>query len=101
MSKYKKHDNMAIQEINEGNSIHGVAKKFGIAKTKLYRRWSQKIPVNTYSGASTVLSIEQENHLCTWIKTSSKKGFSITKDKLLDSVQLLLVELELEMARKR
>lgn len=44
-------------------------------------------------GPPTYLSADEENCLVQWILASSNRGFSITKDRLLDSVQILIKKL--------
>lgn len=50
--------------------------------------------VNKKPGQATVLSIEEEKELVQWIVTSCKRGFSITKVQLLESVKVICLKLE-------
>ena len=74
----------------KGNEIsqRGAAKAFGIPKTTLLdkligRRSLKYVP-------QTILSIEEEKKLATWLQELCKRGFGYTRKDLQDLVKIIL-----------
>lgn len=89
--KYSDTDvHQALEEIQNGASISESARKFGIPRSTLSEKHSGKLPTEYRMGPDTVLSREEENLLQEWILHLADAGFPISKDQLLDSVQMLL-----------
>lgn len=80
----------ALEEIEKGASISESARKFGIPRSTLSEKRSGRHPIEHRMGPDTVLSQEEESCLQKWIFHIADSGFPITKDQLLDSVQMIL-----------
>lgn len=80
----------ALEEIRNGASISESARKYGIPRSTLSEKHSGRLPPEHRMGPPTVLSAEEESCLEKWIFYSADAGFPISKDQLLDSVQVLL-----------
>lgn len=80
----------ALEEIQNGASISESARKFGIPRSTLSEKHSGRLPTEYKMGPPTVLSAEEEALLVKWIFHVSDAGFPVSKDQLLDSVQMLL-----------
>lgn len=85
----------ALSAINTGMSINAVSKKFNIPRLTLDAK-KKKIYAEKKPGPPTVLSNEEEKTLVDWIFHLSRRGFSVTKNQLLDSVQMLIRSLQRE-----
>ncbi len=89
--KYSDSDvHRALEEIQNGASISESARKFRIPRSTLSEKHSGKLPTEYRMGPPTILSPEEEALLVKWIFHVGDVGFPISKDQLLDSVQLLL-----------
>lgn len=81
---------LALEEIQMGSSISKSARKYGIPRSTLSEKLSGRRPPERRMGPATILSREEEMSLVTWILGLSDAGFPITKDQLLDTVQMIL-----------
>ncbi|XP_057340983.1 uncharacterized protein LOC130678024 [Microplitis mediator] len=86
---YNKADvKLALAEVIEGKKVAEVSRKYNIPEStiraKKLNKYSDKPP-----GPSTVLSYEEENELVEWIFYCCKQGFPVTKNKLVESVEIL------------
>ncbi|KAJ8915297.1 hypothetical protein NQ315_014805 [Exocentrus adspersus] len=77
-------------------SIRKASVSFQVPRTTLIDKLKGRVPIERKIGASSILSSDEEQHLVTWILSSAKAGFPITKEQLTDSVQLLIKELKRE-----
>lgn len=80
----------ALEEISNGATISESARKFGIPRSTLSEKHSGRLPTEHRMGPPTVLTSEEESLLEKWIFHVAKAGFPVSKDQLLDSVQVLL-----------
>lgn len=80
----------ALEEIQDGASVSESARKYGIPRSTLSEKRSGRHPIEYRMGPDTVLSQEEESLLEKWIFHVADAGFPISKDQLLDSVQMLL-----------
>lgn len=89
--KYSDRDvHRALEDIQNGASISASARKYGIPRSTLSEKRSGRLPVEYRMGPPTVLTTEEESLLEKWIFHVGQAGFPVTKDQLLDSVQMLL-----------
>lgn len=82
----------ALEDIQNGASISESARKFGIPRSTLSEKRSGRLPIEYRMGPPTVLTTEEESLLAKWIFHVGQAGFPVSKDQLLDSVQMLLNE---------
>lgn len=80
----------ALDEIHNGASISESARKFDIPRSTLSEKRSGRLPTEHRMGPPTILSSEEEALLVKWIFHVGEAGFPVTKDQLLDSVQMIL-----------
>lgn len=85
----------ALSAVNAGMSINAASKKFNIPRSTLDAK-KKKIYAGKKPGPPTVLSNEEEKTLVDWIFHLSQRGFPVTKNQLLDSVQMLIRSLQRE-----
>ncbi|XP_018311079.1 uncharacterized protein [Mycetomoellerius zeteki] len=83
----------ALSAINAGMSVNAASKKFSIPRSTLDAK-KKHLYADKKPGPSTVLSNIEEKILADWIFYLSHRGFPITKNQLLDSVQMLIKSLE-------
>lgn len=94
-SKYSEEDmKRAIEAVNNGSSIKGSAKIFNVPRTTLADKVHGKTPIQRKMGPQSVLSTEEEKLLEEWIIHLAERRFPVTKDQLLDSVQVLIKRLK-------
>lgn len=86
----------AVNAMKNGMSLRTACKTFNVPKSTLSDKISGKTPVERKIGASPILTPEEEKHLVTWVLHSAKAGFPITKNQLLESVQMLMYDLKKE-----
>lgn len=82
----------AINAVTGGLPVATAAKQFGIPRTTLLSKTSGKIPVDCRMGPSTILTSQEETLLVQWILSLAKVHQPVTKEQLLDSVQLILLQ---------
>lgn len=80
----------ALEEIDKGSTIAASARKYGIPRSTLSEKRSGRHPIEHRMGPDTVLSKEEEILLEKWIFHIADAGFPISKDQLLDSIQMML-----------
>lgn len=80
-----------MEEIKRGLSKKAVAKKFGIPRSTLQFRLSNKFK-KVRHGPNTYLTEEEENIIVSWILDSHRKGFPRRKDDIIASVKKFLDE---------
>ncbi|XP_033223648.1 uncharacterized protein LOC117177211 [Belonocnema kinseyi] len=80
----------ALAEIKKGMSIRNASKIFQIPRTTLLYKHTGKSPISAKKGPALVLTDKEESQLVQWFMNVSAKGFTVTKQQLLDSVQILV-----------
>lgn len=81
----------ALTEIKNGSPIGTVAKQFGIPKTTLFYKYKGILkPEVCKPGPQCLLGDEDEENLVRWILHMSDHGFPVTKNQLMNSVQMIL-----------
>ena len=80
----------ALAEIKKGMSIRNASKMFQIPRTTLLYKHTGKSPISAKKGPALVLTEKEETQLELWFIDVSEKGFAVTKQQLLDSVQILV-----------
>lgn len=77
--------------------VSTASKKFGVPKTTLlYKKRGIYPPTILRRGPDSILGLDNENRLVEWILHMHKNRFPITKEQLLNSVQMLLNEMKKE-----
>lgn len=71
-------------------SIRKAAKHFGIPRSTIRSRVSSKNQDQIRAGPDTTLLTEEENEIEAWIFDMQARGYPITKNWLLDSIQQYL-----------
>lgn len=84
----------ALHDVRRGIPLRQACKMYGISKSTLYDKLKNKSKIDCTMGPSTILSPEEEKELLNWIFYTSERGFPVTKDQFLDSVQLLIGQLQ-------
>lgn len=81
----------ALMSIKNGTPVGTAAKQFHVPRTTLRNKISGKSPLETSGkrGYHSVLGREIEEHLVKWISDAANRGFPVTKEGLLMSVQAL------------
>ena len=80
----------AINSVKAGSSLFTASKDHGIPYTTLYEKVKGIRSLDARPGPPTILSIDEENEIVSWIFKMSKMGFPISKDHLLDTVQMIV-----------
>lgn len=90
--KYTEEDLIkAIDEINNGSvSLNKASLKYGIPKSTLHNKITNKVPFERKMGPSTVLSPAVEERLESWILAKAKLGFPMHPSNVMDAVQNIL-----------
>lgn len=70
------------------------SKTYGFPRSTLQDKVKGKIPMDKKSGPEIILTKEEESHLVNWLLHIASRGFPGTKDQLLDSVQILVKNLQ-------
>lgn len=100
----KEYDQNAVKEaldaISTGMSLRKAAETYGIPKSTLQAKHTNKIPVEARRGPTTYLTPDEELIIVSWTLYCGARGFPVTKCQLLDCVQKLVVELGRETAFK-
>ncbi|XP_071109876.1 uncharacterized protein [Haliotis cracherodii] len=71
-------------------SARKAAVAFGIPKSTLHDKLSNKVPLVYRKGPSPILSKDEERHLSDWAIHMSSIGYGRTRDELLDTVQKII-----------
>lgn len=79
----------ALDEIRSGAAIKSTARKFGLPRSTLQFRLSQKFK-KTRPGPVTVLTSKEENLIENWIIECARKGFPRRKHDIRTTVQKFL-----------
>ncbi|XP_063907880.1 uncharacterized protein LOC135126021 [Zophobas morio] len=80
----------ALHDVKSGMPVARAAKKYNVPRITLYYKKMGKYPEDRRIGAPTVLTVAEEQALVKWCFFLSDRGFPVTKNQLLDSVQLLI-----------
>lgn len=80
----------ALQALKEGMSLGMAAKAFNIPKTTLQYKYTGKSPLVTKKGPASILTAEEEGQLVQWVRKLTGKGCPVTKEMVLDSVELIV-----------
>ncbi|XP_025161698.1 uncharacterized protein LOC112590140 isoform X1 [Harpegnathos saltator] len=84
----------AVDAVRLGMSLRTASKTFGVPKSTVYSKVKNIHSMNATLGPASILTPDEEDLLVKWIFHSSDKGFPVTKDQLLDSVKILILELK-------
>lgn len=86
----------AVVAVKEGMSVRKASKIFEIPKSTLSDKVSDKRPGDRKIGAPTVLPKQVERNLADWVlECADKWNRQVTKDQLLDSVEVLCKNMNL------
>uniref|UniRef100_A0A1B0CYG9 Uncharacterized protein n=1 Tax=Phlebotomus papatasi TaxID=29031 RepID=A0A1B0CYG9_PHLPP len=91
---YRKYDRTGLEKAlaavrNGTHSIRGASKAFHVPKTTLIDKLSGKSPEKRWNGGHTLLAQDEEEVIVKWIIESANNGQPVTKDHLLESVEML------------
>ena len=84
----------ALEAVKNGIPVFRASKMFNVPRTTLLYKHTGKYPVERKIGPETVLSKHEEALLVDWIFKSVDAGFPVTKNQLLDSVQISVKQLK-------
>lgn len=85
----------ALKAVKENNmSVKAAAKIFNIPKTTLYYKVIGKYPEQRKMGPSPNLTPAEEKIIINWMFECAKMGFPVTKEQLLESVELYIKKLK-------
>lgn len=71
-------------------SVKAAAKAFNVPRTTLLYKVNGRYPEERKMGPKTNLTIEEENILIEWMFRCASRGFPVTREQLIDSVELLI-----------
>lgn len=80
----------ALEAIKSGMSIRNASKIYQIPRTTLLYKHTGKSPISAKKGPALVLTDKEESDLVSWFTIISDKGFTLSKQQILDSVQILV-----------
>lgn len=84
----------AVDAVKNGMACLAASKAFGVPRATLQDKLKGRTPIGKKSGPETVLTKEEETILVNWLLHIGKCGFPGTKEQLLDSVKILVKNLE-------
>ncbi|XP_014206269.1 uncharacterized protein LOC106637824 [Copidosoma floridanum] len=91
VSPYSKNDlQNAFDAVKTGTAINEPSRIHKVPYATLYSRVKGIYPLETKKGPSSILSPKEEKDIVNWIFSMSKCGFPVTKQHLLDSVQIIV-----------
>lgn len=76
--------------MRNGCSIRIASSKHGIPKSTIFNKSSGKVPLMRNSGPNTILTTDEEAIIEKWVLSLAVRGFPVTKNQLLRSVQMYL-----------
>lgn len=76
----------AVRDVEQGVTMYKAAKRWGIARSTLQDRCVGKYS-GVGSGKSPILTVAEEERLADWLIERSKRGFGLSINEFLDSVQ--------------
>lgn len=83
----------AINMVKHGDSIAASSRRYNVPESTIRAhiqgKYSDKKP-----GPNTILSEKEEENLVKWIFHCAEQGFPVTKELLIESVRLLLIQLK-------
>lgn len=80
-----------IHDIKNNNvPVSTACKKHSIPRSTIKFRLSNKWKKQKKSGPDTILSTNEEEELSSWVKRMAKKGFPVTRHKLMNRVVAFL-----------
>lgn len=82
--------NSALNDIKKGCSMYGTAKKYGIPRATLSNKIFGRSPLGKKSGPATILTADEETIIEKWMFGLAVRGFPVTKNQLLYSIQMYL-----------
>ncbi|XP_030758772.1 uncharacterized protein LOC115884355 [Sitophilus oryzae] len=85
--------NKAVNAIRSGMPFKAASKLFKVPRSTLQDKVKGRTALEKKCGPETILTKEEENVLVAWLFRIAACGFPATKTMLLDSVQLLVKEL--------
>lgn len=92
--RYSENDmHKALLAVENGMSIYSAAKAFKVPRMTLSDKLRGKTPIIRKMGPPSILSSEEEMLLEKWILHLASVRFPVTKEQLLDSVQILSKQL--------
>lgn len=79
----------AIKELKNGVLWRAAARKYGIPRVTLMRKFQNHSETKGRPGPPTKFNVDQETMLVKWIKYMAKTGFPVSKETLMFSVDKL------------
>ena len=79
----------ALDAVNSETPLNAVSRVFNVPRSSLHSKVVKKYSKST-TGPSTIFSEEEESALANWILQMSRRGCSITKDHLINSVAIVI-----------
>ncbi|KAG5874402.1 hypothetical protein JTB14_016769 [Gonioctena quinquepunctata] len=84
----------ALAAVADGMKVFTASRTFCVPKTTLLYKSAGVYPIERKIGPETVLSTKEETLLVRWIFHVGNVGFPVTKNQLLDSVEMLVKKLK-------
>lgn len=81
---------LALNAVKQGMPVATAAKTFKVPRTTLLDKKTGRTPINRKMGPPSVLSLLEEEILVNWIFLMTQKHQPVTKEQVLDSVQLII-----------
>lgn len=77
-----------LAAVASGMPFRCASKQFGVPFSTIRKKFLGISPKNKKSGPGTVLPTSDEEKIVQWMKNMHRRGFAVTKNRLLDSVAL-------------
>lgn len=82
----------ALEAIEKGMTVFSSSKKYGVPYQTLRDKVNGKsVKSRRHSGLASILTVDIENKLVSWVQTCARQGFAIDKTILLDNVQKIVL----------
>ncbi|XP_051155671.1 uncharacterized protein LOC127278152 isoform X3 [Leptopilina boulardi] len=87
---------LAVEEVKKGMSVAGMARKYNVPESTIRSKRDNKY-ADKKPGPATVLTTQEEDEIANWIFLCCQRGFPVTKNQLLESVEVICQKIKREI----